>query len=685
MVEGAKELAAARAIGATMNISPEQLFWKEGEVWYRSLDYGDLNEVAIPSADFVTIRNRLEKGKGWGNPSSEAIAARPVVEHTLNAKRIEDDMQNYSDGQFIQYISTGGPCNFELPFRTVEIEANYPMNENAVEKTERKFQEELELGYVGLRGSEMAVFRETKQGAIPKSRRDRQRKAEGVEYNCRTISDFSAPGTDEISINEEAGVFAKLALPQGERIHANLWEVYDFCVANGLDPKGIRGMKVDIKSAFRILITHPSDAWALCFRVGEKRAFHKRWPFGLKASVYMFLRLPLLIITYLVEQSRFTEWGARAGMYFDDLMVFAHESMMGDAAQTVIGLFRRWGIPLQEEKFVEDNPEGLKGSSRLVILGLLYDLAILTIAIPRPRLLEIVEEMQAFIGRKGARKLKEWESITGIINWTTVAIPQLRMYLTNTWRMIRAIKYKNKRNRRQENPRVKMLEDIQHDWGEIMHHLKGGNGKQRILRDEWKSFPEEGYSVEENWIAPASDASGSWGWGAVCEYGFAFGEWKEKEKDLKIHIKEGLGLFALIAMFGKELSGERAKLTIRCDNQSITSALAKGRAKDRDLAIVMRLVVEAMIRVGIMLRFWKTGAKSEVAVEYIRSRENKLADALSRGAMDEFTEITNKIDSFQAIQKRLCKEDVERWENAVGKIIGDTPTQKTPKELRVQE
>ena len=195
-------------------------------------------------------------------------------------------------------------------------------------------------------------------------------------------------------------------------------------------------------------------------------------------------------------------------------------------------MFRRWGIPLQEEKFVEDNPEGLKGSSRLVILGLLYDLAILTIAIPRPRLLEIVEEMQAFIGRKGARKLKEWESITGIINWTTVAIPQLRMYLTNTWRMIRAIKYKNKRNRRQENPRVKMLEDIQHDWGEIMHHLKGWNGKQRILRDEWKVCPENGYSIEDNWIAPASDASGNWGWGAVCEYGFAYGEWEKNEKEL---------------------------------------------------------------------------------------------------------------------------------------------------------
>ena len=156
---------------------------------------------------------------------------------------------NYVDGQFIQYIATGGPCNFELPFKTVEIGANYPMNENAVGKTEKKFQEELALGYVGIRGEEMKVYRETKQGAIPKSRKDRQKKAEGGEYNCRTISDFSAPGTDGISINEVAGSFKNLDLPQGDRIHANLWEVHDYCVANGLDPKGIRGVKIDIKAA----------------------------------------------------------------------------------------------------------------------------------------------------------------------------------------------------------------------------------------------------------------------------------------------------------------------------------------------------------------------------------------------------------------------------------------------------
>ena len=247
----------------------------------------------------------------------------------------------------------------------------------------------------------------------------------------------------------------------------------------------------------------------------------------------------------------------------------------------------------------------------------------------------------------------------------------MRMYLTGTWKLIRAIKWKNKRKKERGDPKVKMLEDIKHDWDEIAHHLKEWNGKQKILRDEWKVCPENGYSIEDNWIAPASDASGNWGWGAVCEYGFAYGEWEKDEKELKIHIKEGLGLFALIAIFGEELCKERYKLTLRCDNQSVTSALAKGRAKDRDLAIVMRLIVGAMIRAGTMLKFWKTGARREVTVEYIRSKENKLADALSRGATNEFTAITNKISSFQAIRKQLCREDEMRWESVVGKITGN--------------
>ena len=240
----------------------------------------------------------------------------------------------------------------------MEINDNYAMTDNGMKKTTKKFNKELSKGFVALRDPEiMTIFRETKQGAIPKARVDRKKKAEGLEYQCRTISDFSAIGRDGISINKEAGEFMKIDLLQGERVHMNIWEVHDYCIERGLDPKKIKGIKVDIKSAFRTLSIHPTDYWAMCFRVGSKSAYHRRWPFGLKTSVYNFLRLPLLIISYLVEKTDFNEQGIRAAMYFDDLIILAHEDEIVYGTEVVLELFRKWGIPRQDEKFAEDNPK----------------------------------------------------------------------------------------------------------------------------------------------------------------------------------------------------------------------------------------------------------------------------------------------------------------------------------------
>jgi hypothetical protein len=684
-----KELKEARRIGRKMGIEPDQLRWQDGKVWYRSLDFGDLNEILIPSADSVTIKKLMAKGTKWGRAYDERLDDRPTVEHTLNAKQIREDMPNYCDGQFVQYLRSGGPCNFDLPFETIEIDSNYPMTENGRKKTEKKFEEELEKNFVGLRHQDMKVYRETKQGAIPKSRDDKQRRARGeTDYSCRTISDFSAIGTDGISINEAAGDFLSLDLPQGERIHANIWEVHAFCVKKGLDPRGIRGVKIDIQAAYRTVCTHPADWWALCFRVAGKSAYHKRWPFGLKASVYFFLRLPVLIVTYLVTKSSFERIGARAGMYVDDLMVFAHESFMRTAIKEVMELFIRWLIPRQETKFLEDNKNGEDGDSEMIVLGLLYDLANLTIAIPRPRVVEIMEEMNEFIDRKRTKKLAEWESTTGVVNWVTMAIPQLRAYLTSAWQIIKAIKYRFKRKGKATQARevkVKLLDDVEHDWKEMIFHMDRWNGKQKILKTEWEEIPEEGYSIKNQTIAPASDASGSWGWGAVCQEGYAFGKWSQREKGLLIHIKEGLGVFALVALFGKELSRKKIKLTLRCDNKGITSALKKGRAKEMDMAIIVRLIMEAMIRAGIMLQIWKTGKQKVARVEYISSKNNALADALSRDGWEDFEKITNNISSFKKTRRKLCGEDEKRWKNAVDKIIENMDMRGTLGKQRRQE
>eukprot|EP00944_MAST-04C_sp_MAST-4C-sp1_P005393 g5393.t1 len=151
LCKGGECTRRAREIGERMGIKPEQLKWVNGEVIYESLDLGEMNTLRIPSADFVTIRDWLKKGKGWGEPYDPEVDTRPEVDHTMNYRAIRKDMPEYIDGKFIQYIRSGGPCGFRLPFKTVEIEGNYKMSQNGLVKTREKFEEELRKGYVGLR------------------------------------------------------------------------------------------------------------------------------------------------------------------------------------------------------------------------------------------------------------------------------------------------------------------------------------------------------------------------------------------------------------------------------------------------------------------------------------------------------------------------------------------------------
>ena len=71
-----------------MNIEPGQLSLEQGRVVYRSLDFGDLNTIDIPSADFVTIRDRLNAGKTWGHPYKAELDERPSTNNTLDAEQI---------------------------------------------------------------------------------------------------------------------------------------------------------------------------------------------------------------------------------------------------------------------------------------------------------------------------------------------------------------------------------------------------------------------------------------------------------------------------------------------------------------------------------------------------------------------------------------------------------------------
>ena len=116
---------------------------------------------------------------------------------------------------------------------------------------------------------------------------------------------------------------------------------------------------------------------------------------------------------------------------------------------------------------------------------------------------------------------------------------------------------------------------------------------------------------------------------------------------------------------------------MRCDNASIVSALDKGRAKNVNLAIIIRLIVRAMIEAGTILKFWKTGKEKVARVEYISSKGNILADNLSRGRIQDCLKIANKLRSFKQVRKMLSGESERAWRDAVNKITENMATERT--------
>jgi len=130
-------------------------------------------------------------------------------------------------------------------------------------------------------------------------------------------------------------------------------------------------------------------------------------------------------------------------------------------------------------------------------------------------------------------------------------------------------------------------------------------------------------------------------------------------------------------LFGEKLSRRKVNLTLRCDNMSVTSALKKGRAKDVDLAIIVRLIVKAMIKAGTILKFWRTESKSRARVEWISSKDNRLADALSRDDLTDCRSVTNKIPNFKQVWYKLKTTDEQSWRNAVERITTNMDMRRT--------
>ena len=163
-----------------------------------------------------------------------------------------------------------------------------------------------------------------------------------------------------------------------------------------------------------------------------------------------------------------------------------------------------------------------------------------------------------------------------------------------------------------------------------MHHVRLNNvARADILW--WHLFVEKWNGISMLWdtqrylsdITVYSDASGSWGCGALWQLKWFNLPWSTHLQSCSIAVKELVPVVVAAALYGSQWRGKIVTFVV--DNTAVVEVLNSTCCRDNHLMHLVRLLVF----LASYHNFWFTA-------NHIEGKQNKLADALSRNNMSFF-------------------------------------------------
>ena len=229
----------------------------------------------------------------------------------------------------------------------------------------------------------------SKFGVIPK----------GLTGKWRLIVDMSSP--EGASVND--GIQESL----GSLTYVGIEEAANSICAVG---KGALMAKVDVKSAYRNIPVHPDDRWLMGMLWEGALYVDTALPFGLRSTSKIFTAIADAV-----------EWIARQkGVqfiihYLDDFLVIGALASLecAQALAVLKSLYELLGLPVALAKLVGPVP-------CLDFLGFELDSEAMEICLPHPKLAELRELIQSWLGRKSCTKKELHKERTAIHHWETL-------------------------------------------------------------------------------------------------------------------------------------------------------------------------------------------------------------------------------------------------------------------------
>ena len=352
--------------------------------------------------------------------------------------------------------------------------------------------------------------------------------------------------------------------------------------------------KVDIKNAFRLLPVHPADRCLLGMKWKDAVYIDTCLPFGLRSAPRLFNILADLL----------TWSGQHRGVsfvihYLDDFLTVGPPS--SDTCQHNLDILKQLcdelGVPLALEKV--EGP-----STTISFLGILIDTVRMEIRLPEDKLVRIKDTLSTWLGKKKATK-REILSLVGLLQHATKVV---RCGRTFVGRMYAAA------------AKVKKL----HFFTRLNREFRSDLMWWHTFVQAWNglSILHHPYSV----LGPANsiltDASGTWGCGAIFHHQWFQWQWSSEWTDEGIMAKELVPIVLAIVVWGPYL--RKNTLLLQCDNLSLVTAINKGACRDR---VVMHLLR--------CMWFFVAHFDINIVAKHLPGKDNIAADKLSRNNTDQ--------------------------------------------------
>lgn len=368
----------------------------------------------------------------------------------------------------------------------------------------------------------------------------------------------------------------------------------------------LRLFKCDASKAYRRAPAHPLWQIKQVVSVNGERRVDRCCNFGTKSAGDIFFSIMALVLW----AAQF-EYGIEALLgYVDDVFSFddfaklvlyrPYNRLMCPKQSALLHLWDHIGLPHSNDK--------QQSGAVLTILGLDVDPNCMTVTMPNESRLELIDKLEDFVSSRGAqddrkRPLVEWQRVLGYANWALNAYPLLRPALSSSYDKIRG--------KSGAHWPVILNTQVVRDLSWFAAMLRVAPGIQVLGASDWG--PED---ADLTLVCDAS-LSGLGFWTPDELLGF-----HAIREDPSIIFNECLCTLAALQWAVSAQPAAR-RIAIFTDSQ-VSVELHSNLAASPLYNSILFAAAEIMLCTGVSVQVW-----------HIPGDLNSIADALSRGKLDE--------------------------------------------------